>query len=188
MACPQRPSPEELCAERNLVKIEVGPLTSLMGVGSVGRMIVPKDSRFRAWIGAPDAAVGAPTLARRCMDSLIEEVKGDNVYATMSATMQLTLMQMARQAETSLMTAMIGPPGTGKTTHIAAWRHVLLRHHNTKTPTANLRICVCAPTNHAVLELEHMVAKLADTFHFTQIRIIKRITPTAKGKGKGKGK
>ncbi len=104
-----KPSPEELCAERNLVKIEVGSLTSLMGVGSVGRMILPKDNRFRAWIGAPGAAVGTPTLARRCMDSLIEEVKGENVYATITATMQMTLMQTARQAETSLMTAMIGP-------------------------------------------------------------------------------
>ena len=160
--------------------MEVAPLSSLMGVGSVGRMIFPKDSRYKAWIGAPDAAVGEPTLPARKMDSLIQEVG----RAKILPNMQLTLIHMAQKAESSLMTAMVGPPGTGKTSHIATWLQVLLQAHNTQTPCGNLRIFVCAPTNHAVMELELMVERLTKDWKFQPIRIIKGPPATAKGKGK----
>ena len=47
-------------AVTNCVGIEVVQLTSLMGIGSLGRMIFPPDEKFHAWIAEIDATTQLP--------------------------------------------------------------------------------------------------------------------------------
>ena len=82
------------------------------------------------------------------------------------------------------MTAVSGPPGTGKTTNISGLLRLLLQHHRLASSRKPLRIFLCAPTNHAVQELEFIVSQLKSEHDFAFIRICS--ARMMKGSGKGK--
>jgi len=97
---------ERLICER----IEVIQLTSLMGIGSLGRMLFPLDKRFHAWFAETDAITGLPAL-----DMSLEAVLETVVPAlSVPAEVGQNLRELMSLVQHNLMTAILGPPGTGQ--------------------------------------------------------------------------
>ena len=167
---------ERLICER----IEVIQLTSLMGIGSLGRMLFPLDKRFHAWFAETDASTQLPALDRSLEHRLETIVPALSVPAEVGQNLRELMLLVQR----NLMTAILGPPGTGKTTNILGCLRLLLLLHKRETPNNHLRILLCAPTNHAVQELESAVCQLKSEYDFASIRICS--SRMFKGKGKGK--
>ena len=155
-------------------KIEVVRLTSLMGIGSLGPMIFPPEEdadrrRFRAWIAEKDASTQIP--AEYQFDASKFHAVLPAACESLPPGIEQNLGQLIPLVQENLMSAMIGPPGTGKTTNIAGLLRLLLEHHRSASSAKPLRILLCAPTNHAVQELEDMVSKLTPKYEFAFIRL-----------------
>ena len=69
------------------------------------------------------------------------------------------------------MTAIVGPPGTGKTTMISCLLSCLLQHQRDASSRTPLHIFLCAPTSHAVQALEDNVGRLKSEHNFDFCRI-----------------
>ena len=150
---------------RSCVSIQVLQLTSLMGIGSLGRMIFPPDKtdkRFGAWIAEKDAITKVPAADQ------FDASEFHTVLQTLALhreTIQY-LGRLIQLVQRNLITAVVGPPGTGKTTTISGLLRLLLQHHRETSSQKQLRIFLCAPTNHAEQELENIVASFKSEYDF----------------------
>ena len=166
--------------KRTCTRIEVIQLTALMGIGSLGRMIFPPDKKFQAWIAETTADTKVPEA---CQLNASDFSSALNTLSLRSET-KTSLAQLIPLVKSNLMTAVLGPPGTGKTTNISGFLRLLLQHHRHTTSRTSLQIFLCAPTNHAVEQLERIVSDLEPDNEFTFIRICS--AKMMKGTGKGK--
>ena len=165
-------------------KIEVVRLTSLMGIGSLGPMIFPPKEdadrkRFLAWIGEKEATTQMPAACQ------FDASEFHTVLQTLPVPpgVDQNLEQLIPLVQQNLMTAVVGPPGTGKTTNIAGLLRLLLQHNRSAPSAKPLHILLCAPTNHAVQELENMVSELKLQYEFGFIRICSAKKLKRSGKG-----
>ena len=165
---------------RCCVGIEVVQLTSLMGIGSLGRLIFPPDKRFRAWIAETGAATQLPA-SRACDASEFHAVMET---LPLPSGVRHMLDKLLPLVESNLMTAVVCPPGTSKNTNIAGLLRLLLQHHRVARSCKPLQILLCTPTNHTVQELEIMVRQLTSEYEFTFIRICSAMMLTSSDKGK----
>ena len=69
------------------------------------------------------------------------------------------------------MTAIVGPPGSGKTTMISCLLSCLLQRQRDASSHMPLHIFLCAPTSHAVQALEDNVSRLKSEHDFEFFRI-----------------
>ena len=157
--------------DRSCVGIQVLQLTSLMGIGSLGRLIFPPDNpdkRFGAWIAEKDAITEVPDADQFDVSEFNTVLNKLRLYPETIQNLE-RLMQLVQR---NLITAVVGPPGTGKTTTISGLLRLLLQHHDATSPHKQMRIFLCAPTNHAVQELEKIVATFKSEYDFALIRIL----------------
>ena len=184
--------PPESCRNRCWVeaqycyRIEIVPLTNLMGIGSLGPIIFPKESfqKFGAWIANKGSSIQVPEKFHFKAHEFYEDLH----YLPLKPETQKSLGELIPLVQRNLMTGVVGPPGTGKTTNVSGLLSMLLRHHRRVSSCKPLRLFLCAPTNHAVKQLERIVSDLTSNYKFAFIRICSARMMQGKGNGKGKGK
>ena len=163
---------------RYCVGIEVVQLTSLMGIGSLGRLIFPPDKRFRAWIADTGAATKLPA-SRACDASELHAVMET---LSLPSGVRHMLGKLLPLVEQNLMTVVVGPSETRKNTNIPGLLRLLLQHHRVANANKPLQILLCTPTNQTVQELEFLVRQLTSDYDFTFIRICSAMTSTSSDK------
>ena len=172
---------------RTCNRIEIMPLTNLMGVGSLGPMIFPPESfhKFGAWIAKDDSVIQVPDSFKLNVANFHDALHGLPLFKETKKS----LSELIPLVQRNLMTAVIGPPGTGKTTNISGLLSMLLSHHRRFSTRKTLRLFLCAPTNHAVKQLEDIVSELTSNYDDVAfIRICSARMMKGKGNGKGNGK
>ena len=154
-------------AVTNCVGIEVVQLTSLMGIGSLGRMIFPPNEKFHAWIAEIDATT------QLSPSHWFDDSEPLHVLDSLPfpSEPKKNVKELLTLAQSNLMTAIVGPPGSGKTTMISCLLSCLLQHQRDASSHTPLHIFLCAPTSHAVQALEDNVSRLKSEHDFEFFRI-----------------